>query len=55
MFTDRKLIAKQYRRWLREHNAIDCPENTIAFLCEKNLIDLNAADKFLEVVQNGLQ
>jgi hypothetical protein len=53
MFTDRKLIAKQYRKWLREHNAIDCAENLIVFLCENNLMDLEAVNKFLEV-QNDM-
>lgn len=55
LFSDRKALAKAYRKWLRQINAIDCPENLIAFLCEKNLMDLNETDKFLEVGQNGLQ
>jgi hypothetical protein len=55
LFTDRKALAKLYRKWLRQHNAIDCAENFIAYLCENNLMDLDATDKFLEVAQNGMQ
>ena len=55
MFANRKLIAKQYRKWLQKINAIDCPENLIAFLCENNLMDLDATNKYLEDVQNALQ
>lgn len=55
LFSDRKTLAKIYRKWLNQHNAIDCPENLIVFLCENNLMNTDATYKYLEVVQNGMQ
>lgn len=50
MFVDRKAIAKEYRKWLRQNNALDCAENLLAFLCVKNLMDLDATEKYVEAI-----
>lgn len=38
-FSERKELARKFREWAKENNALDCAENVIAFLSTKGLIN----------------
>lgn len=46
-FLERIALADQFRAWAAETNALECPENVIAFLSAKDLINEEKATKLI--------
>lgn len=48
LFSERRMIATLYRKWLEDSRAADCPENFMAFLYSNGLLNVKSVVKFVQ-------
>lgn len=51
LFTERKIIEKEFLKWAEQNNVADTPNNVIAYLEMNRLLNMNEIVKFLEKVE----
>jgi hypothetical protein len=52
-FSHRNKLEKMILKWMDENGVLNCPLNTISFLQQNDLIDLDKVRDFLERDNNG--
>lgn len=51
LFTQRKIIEKEFLKWAEQNNVANTPNNVIAYLEINKLLDMDRITKFLEKVE----